>query len=110
MEIKYNSDLPKSVDIAINIMRNSFGGTNVKLVGEKLYRTKPDEFCKLGRLGIDIEIEGVKTFMGIESLAEDIAFLPPPYGQMIADEFVYNIIKNISGKTISDDLISIKPI
>jgi len=78
---------------AIERLKNSFGGTDVKLLSEKMYRLKPDENSSIGRLGVDIEIMGIKTFLGCESMAEDIACTP--YGQMIADEFVFNIIKTI---------------
>ena len=73
------------------MLKNSFGGTEVKLLSGKMYRITPDEFTPLGQLGVDIEIMGVKTFLGYESIAEDIACTP--YGQILADEFVAMVIK-----------------
>lgn len=87
-------EIPKAIHVAIIKLGKSFGGTNVKLLSEKMYRLTPDEFTPLGKLGVDIEIEGIKTFLGCESIAEDIAWLPDPYGQAIADELVYNVIKS----------------
>ena len=76
---------------AIERLRLSFGGTNVELLSEEMYRKTPDEYTPIGKLGVDISIEGVKTFLGCESMAEDIACTP--YGQMLADEFVHMVLK-----------------
>lgn len=92
MEIKENMKISPIIYGAIEIMKKSFGGTDVQLLSTEMYRLPPDEFAKAGRLGVDITINGVKTFLGHESMAEDIACTP--YGQMIADDFVYTIIKN----------------
>lgn len=86
-----NREISPIIYGAIERLKNSFGGTEVKLLSEKMYRITPDEFTPLGKLGVDIEIMGIKTFLGCESMAEDIACTP--YGQMIADEFVARVIK-----------------
>jgi hypothetical protein len=78
---------------AIEKLRNSFGGTDVKLLSEEMYRKAPDEYTPLGKLGVDIEIMGIKTFLGCESMAEDIACTP--YGQMLAEEFIAIIMKEV---------------
>lgn len=70
---------------AIERLKFSFGGTDVRLLSNKMFRITPDEFTPLGKLGVDIEIMGIKTFLSCE-IAEEIACTP--YGQMIADEFV----------------------
>ena len=75
---------------AIERIGYSFGGTEVKLLSEEMYRRAPDEFCALGRLGVDIEVDGIKTFLGC-GIAEDMSC--GPYSQMIADEFVWYTIK-----------------
>ena len=76
---------------AIDILRKTFGGTTVELLSTKMYRQPPSEFCKLGYLGVDIKIQGIKTFLGCESMAEEIAW--NPMGYSIAEEFVFNVIK-----------------
>lgn len=68
-----NSEVSPIIYGAIEILRKSFGGTEVKLISEKMYRREPDEWTPLGKLGVDIEINGIKTFLGCESIAEDIA-------------------------------------
>lgn len=75
---------------AIDVIKNCFGGLEVNLISEKMYRRAPDEFTPLGKLGVDIEINGIKTFLGCESMAEQI--MCNPMGQMIAEEFAYTIL------------------
>lgn len=55
-----------------------------------MFRLPPDEYTPLGKLGVEIEIMGIRTFLGCESMAEDIAW--NPMGQLIADEFVYTVL------------------
>jgi hypothetical protein len=86
-----NREISPIIHGAIERLKNSFGGTEVKLISEEMYRLAPDEFSPVGKLGVDIEIMGIKTFLGCESAAEDIACTP--YGQMLADEFVHRVIK-----------------
>lgn len=85
--------IPDSIYLSIKIMRKCFGGTKVKLISEKMYRIAPDEYTPLGKLGVDIEIEGIKTFLGCESMAEEIACTP--CGRLIAEEFIYSVIKKL---------------
>lgn len=86
----YNKDISPIIHQAINIIKNSFGGTEVDLISDKMYRSSPNEFKPLGELGVDIKIMNIKTFLSCE-LAENIGCTP--YGQKIADEYVYQIIK-----------------
>lgn len=86
-----NREISPIIHGAIKRLRNSFGGTNIELISESMYRQPPSEFCPLGYLGVDIKVEGIKVFLGCESMAEDIACTP--YGQMIADQFVFDVIK-----------------
>ena len=97
-----NRDISPIIYGAIKRLQNSFGGTKVKLLSEKMYRRTPDEYCALGNLGVDIEIEGIKTFLGCELHAEDIACTP--YGQMIADEFVFKIIHFVHPELFEDTI------
>jgi hypothetical protein len=76
---------------AIDKLKKCFGGTKIELLSEEMYRQPPSEFCPLGYLGVDIKVEGIKVFLGCESMAEDIACTP--YGQSIADDFVFRVIK-----------------
>lgn len=86
-----NREISPIIYGAIEVMKKCFGGTGVRLISTEMYRLKPTEDAKAGKIGVDIEIEGVKTFLSYNDFAEDIAC--SPYGQMIACEFVYRIIK-----------------
>jgi hypothetical protein len=86
-----NREITPIIHGAIERLRSCFGGTRVELLSKEMYRLPPSEFAAAGYLGVDIEIEGIKTFLGHESLAEDIAI--HPHGQMFADQFVFDVIK-----------------
>ena len=85
-----NKDIPQIIFSAIDTLRNSFGGTDVKLLSDKMYRRPPDESSPAGKLGVKIEVMGIKAFLGCESMAEQISV----YGQSIADEYVYRLVKD----------------
>jgi hypothetical protein len=87
--------IPPAILIAVEFMRKSFGGTEVEIVSEA-YRLEPSEDAPAGALGCDItvkildyEMTPVKTFLR-NSIAEDMAW---SYGQMIADEMVFMLLK-----------------
>jgi len=84
-------DIAPQIYQAIEILRKTFGGTKVELLSTEMYRLPPSELCALGYLGVDIEVEGIKVFLGCESMAEDIAW--NPIGHLIANDFIYNILK-----------------
>lgn len=97
-----NTEMPPAIPIAVQFMRNSFGGTEVEIVSEA-YRLEPTEHEPAGALGclIELKIPGadmkaVRTFLR-NSNAEDIACPnlggAPQYSQMIADEIVFTILK-----------------
>jgi len=86
-----NKDIPNVIYNAIEQLKLCFGGTDVELIGEKMYRLVPSIDAKAGRLGIDIKINGVKTFLGCESMAEPIC---EPLGQYVAEEYVATLMKN----------------
>lgn len=85
-----NQDIAPVMFKAIEIIGQRFGGVDVKLLSTKMYRLKADEFAKAGRLGVDISINGIKTFLGCESMAEEIVF--NHMGESIADDFVYEVL------------------
>lgn len=89
MEI--NREISPIIFGAIEKLKQSFGGTKVELLSDKMYRIAPDDQTPLGKLGVDIKIEGIKIFLGCESMAEDIACTP--WGQTLADHFVYEVLK-----------------
>ncbi len=99
------TDIGPAIYQAINILKNCWGGLEIEIVSDGMYRLPPDEYAKAGRLGVDItmkpidsDIPAVKTFLGYESMAEDIAWTP--HGQMIADHFVWELL----GKQIKQDM------
>jgi len=59
----------KEIDIvihqAINLMRETFGGTEVQLISDKMFRSTPNKECPLGCLGVTITVEGKKHFYDI---------------------------------------------
>ena len=79
--------------VAIEHLRHktSFGELDIKVLSEKEYRQPPSEFCALGYLGVDVEIEGIKAFLGNESVAENILW----YGNTVADEVICSILKPV---------------
>lgn len=85
-----NKEITYVVYYSIEKMSKSFGGTEVKLLSEKMYRTSPNRYKSIGCLGVDIEVMNIKTFLSYE-MVEDIAYTP--YGQIISDEFIARIIK-----------------
>ena len=84
-------EIAPQIHQAIDILRKTFGGTDVELISTEMYRKPPSEFCALGYLGVDISIEGKRVFLGCESMAEEIAW--NPLGDKIAEDFIYNILK-----------------
>lgn len=91
-----------SVEVAVEFMRRSFGGTDVDVISAP-YRLAPSEDAPAGALGCDIKakIPGldmvpVKMFLR-NSIAEDMAFHnlcgAPGLAQMIADEIVFACLK-----------------
>jgi len=90
--MKKDKEISPIIYKAIEIIEKCFGGTDVELISDKMYRTSPDEFYPIGKLGVDIEINGIKTFLGCESMAEEIAC--NPFGKKIAEEFVHMILNS----------------
>jgi hypothetical protein len=96
------NQIPPAIEIAVDFMKRSFGGTEVEIVSEA-YRQNPSEYAPAGALGCDVhisipdhEMKPVKLFLA-NSIAEDIAFNnmggAPDLAQMIADEIVFMSIK-----------------
>lgn len=103
-------DMPAAIPIAVQFMRNSFGGTEVEIISEA-YRLEPTEDAPAGALGCDIvvkipallisrsqlEIEPIKAFLR-NSIAEDIAWHnlvgAPNLSQMVADGIVYELLNS----------------
>lgn len=86
-----NRDISPIIHGAIEVMRKCFGGTDVKLISTEMYRLEPTKDAPAGKIGVDIEVEGIKTFLSYNDFAEDI--ICSPYGEMIANEFVFHFIK-----------------
>lgn len=96
MNMENIKEIPPAILIAVKFMQQSFGGTEVEIVGEA-YRLAPSEDAPAGALGCDVhlkipghEMQPIKLFLR-NSIAEDIAW--NPYGQMIADEIVFECIR-----------------
>lgn len=96
------NEIPPAIKIAVDFMRQSFGGTEVEIVSEA-YRLSPSEDAPAGALGCDVhvsipghEMNPVKLFLR-NSIAEDMAFNnmagASGLAQMIADEIVFECIR-----------------
>ena len=90
--MEYNRKIAPQVLAAIEILKQTFGGTKVELLSTEMYRLPSSEFCPLGYLGVDILVEGKKTFLGCESMAEEIAC--NPLGMYVAEDFIYKVLND----------------
>jgi len=84
-------NIPPVIHLAIDIMRKRFGGTKVEIVGDRMYRLPPSSDAPAGKLGIDIEVQGIRAFLGCSSNAEEMVH--GTMGEALADEFIYSVIK-----------------
>lgn len=89
----YNTtmEITEVIYVAIDMMKKSFGGSDVELLSNELIRKKYSGINKFS-LGVYIKICGIKTFFRYE-VAEDMVITPSSYGQRLADEFVLTYIK-----------------
>ena len=74
---------------AIDILKSQFGGTDIKLVSDEMYRLEPSEDAPAGKLGVNIQLEGITAFLGLESMAEQIAV----YGDAVAQEYIIGVYR-----------------
>lgn len=95
-------EISPTIHKAIEIIKISIMVLAIKLVSKEMYRKSPNVYTPFGELGVDIEINGCKGFLGCESMAEDICV----YGPILFDDFVFNIIKNGPPPT---KFVTIKP-
>lgn len=87
------SKISKTIYAGIKVMQRQFGGTDVKLISKEMYRLKPSEDAAAGRLGVDIEIHGIKAFLGCESNAEHML---EPWGDAVAQEYIVGVLKQFN--------------
>lgn len=83
-----NTDISPVIYAAIEVLKKSFGGTNIELVSSEMYRNNHNQ------LGVLIRVEGILSFLGCESNAEVIC----TYGIKIAEDYVFNILKDYINK------------
>jgi hypothetical protein len=62
---------------------------DIFLLSTEMYRTEPCKYYKIGRLGVDIYVDGVTAFLGCESNAEDML---GSWGQDVAKEYLHHIL------------------
>ena len=84
------SEISPIIHAAIKVMQRQFGGTEVKLISKEMYRLEPTEHAPAGRLGVNIEINGITAFLGCESNAEHML---EPYGDAMAQEFIMGVFR-----------------
>jgi hypothetical protein len=80
-------EIPLIIWNAINVLRKSFNGTEIEILDTEMIRAKE------GYLGVHISIYIINKYYRVFlkfNLAEDIFV----YGQRVADEFIFNIIKD----------------
>ena len=91
-----NRDINPMIHAAIAILRRVEVVEEVELLSEEMYRTEPNEECKIGCLGVDIKINGIKTFLRYE-MCEDLIMYPT--GGFLAVDFVHQILADDNPKT-----------
>jgi len=94
---------------AIDILKKCWGGIEIEIISDGMYRLPPNEYSRAGMLGVDItikpinsDISAIKTFLGYESMAEEIVYTP--YGGMIADHFIWELL----GEQLKEEMIKLK--
>ena len=87
-----------SLSSAIQLIEVCHPGIIVTVLSKEVYRTEPTEHYPHGQAGVDIEILGHKTWMGIEAHCEGMI----EWGPIIVDEYVYDIINKIQDKNKID--------
>ena len=88
--MEYNKEISPIIYRAIEILKKCFDGMiHVELLSDEMYRLAPSEDAPAGKLGVDIKINGIQTFLGCESMAEPIC----EYGEPVANEFIVMIMK-----------------
>lgn len=94
-------EITEIIHLAIEKMRKSFGGTKVELLSAELERIDQSTIGGYQSiLGAYVKIEGVKTFLHYR-YAEDISITPDGYGQKLADELVFNVLKTAHPEMVS---------
>lgn len=78
---------------AVEILKKTFGGIDIQILDTEMSRKYPDNYAKLGYLGITISVDNDvrkhKVFLKYQT-AEDIVTL----GFHIAESFIYDILKD----------------
>ena len=97
--------ISKIISKTIELLQEEYPEFNIKLLTEKMYRMPPSEYAKAGHLGVDMEILGVKVFMGHELHAEDM--LCHPLGDILRKDFVYGTVfkKYKTTEKITEEII-----
>lgn len=65
------------------------GNIDIKLISSEMYRNTPTEYCPLGELGVDVQINGKTKFLPChicESVTE-------PAGILIIEQLVFEYYK-----------------
>ena len=78
--MKEDLTISKIIAKTIELLQEEYPEYDIKLISKEMYRQPPTEYALAGHLGVDIEILGIKTFMGHELHAEDM--LCHPLGEM----------------------------
>ena len=83
------SEISPLIYEAIKILQRQFGGSDIKLVSKEMYRLEPSEHALAGALGVNIQLEGITAFLGLESNAINIV----TYGDPMAQEFIIGVYR-----------------
>lgn len=78
--------------VAVGMLKKVEFADDLIILSKEMYRSEPDKNNEIGMLGVDIEINGVKTFLSA-AIAEDMICYPN--GMFIATEFVYGVLNPI---------------
>jgi len=85
-------EISQVILLAVDILRNCFGGIEIEILDTNMRRTSPNQFAPLGYLGVSISINYIgkyKVFLTCQ-VAEDIC----TYGYNVAQDYLYEILKH----------------
>jgi len=96
-----NPKISPVIRSGINIIQNTIEGVTVKILDDEMSRSQPNEFLPLGALGVNVQIIweeiGEHNIFLTAQLCED---MHSPYGDKIAEEFIFPIFREDMEKII----------
>jgi hypothetical protein len=90
-----NQKISPVIRSGIKIIQNTIEGITVKILDEEMSRTEPTEFLPLGALGVNAQVNwediGTKNIFLTADICEQ---MHSPYGDKIAEEFIFPMFRD----------------